>query len=84
MNPPRHDDGAAIRRALRLVGVVGLLVSAGILTGLWAGINLEQRLHSGGLVPMLGVLSGLLVGLGLSGGLLWREARNSDRERPKT
>jgi len=77
MNSPENDEGAGIRRALRLVGLVGFLVSAGILTGTWAGIKLEARFQTGGIATASGIFLGLFAGVGLAAGLLLREARMS-------
>ena len=80
MNPPANDDGAGIRRAWRLVGLVGFLVSAGILTGTWAGIKLDGYFEAGGGLTALGILAGIAGGTGLAGWLLLREARDSGRD----
>ncbi len=79
MIPPPNGEGFAIRSALRLVGLVGFLVSASILTGTWVGIKLDQALETQGIVTALGILLGLFIGLGLAGWFLLRETH---RHRP--
>jgi hypothetical protein len=80
MIPPADGEGSATRSALRLVGLVGFLVSASILTGTWVGIKLDQTLQTQGIVTALGILLGLFIGLGLAGWLLLRETQY--RRRP--
>ena len=66
-----------LQNALRLVGLVGLLISVSILTGLGIGIKVEERIPSGGALKVLGLLLGVFVGLGLAAWLLWGEASRS-------
>ena len=72
---PAQGEGSAIRRALRLVGLVGFLVSASILTGTWLGVKLDAALQSHGVLTALGVVLGVFTGLGTAGALLFREVR---------
>jgi hypothetical protein len=73
MNQPASDDGYRTRSALRLVGLVGLIVSGGILTGTWIGFKLDDYFGGSGTITAVGVLFGVVVGLGLAVRLLLRE-----------
>tara|TARA_R110001592_G_scaffold177170_1_gene417453 strand:- start:77 stop:310 length:234 start_codon:yes stop_codon:yes gene_type:complete len=75
MIPPKQQDGKRVRDALRLVALVGLTISASILTGTWVGFNLDRVIPADGLWTVLGILAGLLAGLLIAGWLLYRETR---------
>ena len=68
---------SGMQNALRLVGLVGVLISVSILTGLWLGIKVEERMPSGGVVKVIGLLLGVFVGMGLAAWIVWSEANRS-------
>ena len=72
MTPPHNSDGSDIRNAMRLVALVGLVITGNILTGTWAGINLDTHFQTNGVLTAAGIFSGLGVGLGLAIWLLLR------------
>lgn len=72
MTAPQKNDGSDIRNALRLVALVGLVISGNILTGAWAGINLDAHFQTNRLLTATGILVGLTVGLAMAVWLLLR------------
>ena len=50
-------------RALGLVGTLGLVVAAGVVSGTLAGVWLDGALGTGGLLTAAGVLVGLAAGV---------------------
>ena len=73
MNRPANDDGYETRSALRLVGLVGLTVSGGILTGTWIGFKLDRYFAGHGAITAIGVLAGVIAGVVSAAWLLLRE-----------
>lgn len=70
MKSPSHPPPAAsFARALQLPGLLGLVMSACILAGTWAGFKLDAWLDAGGVVTAIGILTGVLAG-GVAAGLL--------------
>ncbi len=72
MTPPHNRDGSDIRNAMRLVALVGLVITGNILTGTWAGINLDKHFQTNGLLTAAGILTGLVLGLAMAVWLLLR------------
>jgi hypothetical protein len=82
MTRPEKKDGYEIRSALRLVGLVGGLMSASILTGTWAGIKLDAALALQGPATVAGALAGVALGLAGSAWLLLQASpKNTPPER---
>lgn len=72
MKSPSGTTPPSLRSAFRLLGLVGLTMMAGILTGLWAGFKLDGWLNAGGVATVCGILLGAVAGGAATGLILYR------------
>lgn len=72
MKLPAKPAPESATSAFQLLSQVGLTMVGCILAGLWAGIKLDSRFGSRGIVTALGILTGILAGTAATGFLLYR------------